>query len=285
MQWQPWSGDWYIDGGVLVLALALDLAFREPPARLHPVVWIGGAISALDKWLPQSSPKKALTSGSFMAVCLPLVAGGLAWLAMLGLKEIGSLAALVGWAALVKTAFAVKGLAQAAQATEDAMGAERLDDARGSLQSLVSRDAQGLAPPLVAAAAVESVAENTTDSYIGPWLAFALLGLPGAFAYRALNTLDSMVGYRGRYESFGKASAKMDDLVTPLPARIRAGLVLLAGSPAALSAPRGRDGISVAKRDREGSGLGAWVRLAYLGAALGVFLAIGVIYLRAVLVA
>ncbi|MCH8825934.1 MAG: cobalamin biosynthesis protein CobD [Chloroflexi bacterium] len=320
MQWQPWYGEWYIDGGVLVLALALDLAFREPPARLHPVVWIGGAISALDKWLPQSSPKKALTSGSFMAVCLPLVAGGLAWLAMLGLKEIGSLAYLIGGAVLLKTAFAVKGLALAAQATEDAMEAERLDDARGSLQSLVSRDAQGLAPPLVAAAAVESVAENTTDSYIGPWLAFALLGLPGAFAYRALNTLDSMVGYRGRYEYFGKASAKMDDLVNLIPARISAGLVLLAGSLEGLSARRGWNEMIKAKRktaspnagwtigamsgllgvvlekpgqyrigdgyrEPDASDIGASVRLAYLVAALGVFLAIGVIYLRAALVA
>ncbi|MDA0769774.1 MAG: adenosylcobinamide-phosphate synthase CbiB [Chloroflexi bacterium] len=319
MDWLPWTGQWYLDGGVLLLALALDLGLREPPARLHPVVWIGNAISFLDSWLPQSSPAKSVTSGSIMAVCLPLVAGGLAWLAMLGLREIGPLAYVVGGAVLLKTTFAVKGLAQAAQATGEAMQAERLDDARDSLQSLVSRDAQALASPLVAAAAVESVAENTTDSYIGPWLAFALLGLPGAFAYRAMNTLDSMVGYRGRYEYFGKASAKLDDLVNLIPARISAGLILLAGSVRGLSVKSGWSvmisaqrltaspnagwtigamsgllGVVLEKpdqyrigegnRDPDASDIGASVRLAYIVAALGIVLALGVLYVRGVLV-
>ena len=97
------------------------------------------------------------------------------------------------------------------------MKVENIAGARLGLGSLVSRDASALSTPLVAAAAIESVAENTTDSYIGPWLVFALFGLPGAFAYRALNTLDSMVGYRGRYEYLGKASARLDDVVNLVP--------------------------------------------------------------------
>lgn len=319
MQWQPWYGEWYLDGGVLLLALGLDLALREPPARLHPVVWIGNAISTLERWLPQSSPGRAFISGSFMAVILPLTAAGLAWLAMQGLKEIGPWAYLVGGAVLLKATFAVKGLAQAAQITVDAMQTERLEDARESLRSLVSRDAQVLAPPLVAAAAVESVAENTTDSYIGPWLAFALLGLPGAFAYRALNTLDSMIGYRGRYEYLGKASARLDDLANFIPARISAGLILLAGlmnghsvkrglsvmvsakrltaSPNAgwtIGAMSGLLGVVLEKPDQyrigdghrepDASDIGASVRLAYIVAALGVLLAIFALYLRGVFV-
>ena len=102
--------------------------------------------------------------------------------------------------------------------------------ARYSLRSLVSRDAGALSEPLVAAAAIESVAENTTDSFIAPWLAFALLGLPGAFAYRAVNTLDSMIGYRGKYEYLGKASARLDDFLNFVPARIATALLLLAGA-------------------------------------------------------
>ena len=101
--------------------------------------------------------------------------------------------------------------------------------ARYSLRGLVSRDATELSEPLVAAAAIESVAENTTDSFIAPWIAFALLGLPGAFAYRAVNTLDSMIGYRGKYEYLGKASARIDDVLNLIPARIATGLLLLAG--------------------------------------------------------
>ncbi len=318
MRWQPWSGEWYLDGGVLLLALALDLAFREPPARLHPVVWIGNAISVLDRWLPQSTNGKALVSGSFMALCLPLIAGALAWLVMVGLQEIGPLAYLMGGAILLKTTFAVKGLAQAAKATSTAMESEQLDDARDSLQSLVSRDAQALAPALVAAAAVESVAENTTDSYIGPWLAFAILGLPGAFAYRAVNTLDSMVGYRGRYEYFGKASAKIDDLVNLVPARISAFLILLAGFAMGLSVKRGWSvmvkarritaspnagwtigamsgllGVTLEKPDQyrigdgnrepEASDIGRSVRVAYVVAVFGTLLGLGILYLRGVL--
>ena len=84
-----------------------------------------------------------------------------------------------------------------------------------SLRSLVSRDAASLTPPLVAAAAIESVAENTTDSFVGPWIAFAIFGVPGAIAYRALNTMDSMVGYRGTTEYPGKAAARLDDAGQP----------------------------------------------------------------------
>ncbi len=318
MRWQPWSGEWYLDCGVLLLALALDLALREPPARLHPVVWIGNAISALDRWLPQSSNRKALASGSFMALCLPLIVGGLAWLVIVGLQEIGPLAYLLGGAILLKTTFAVKGLAQAANVTSTAMESEQLDDARDSLQSLVSRDARALAPALVAAAAVESVAENTTDSYIGPWLAFAILGLPGAFAYRAVNTLDSMVGYRGRYEYFGKASAKIDDLVNLVPARISAFLILLAGFAMGLSVKRGWSvmvnarritaspnagwtigamsgllGVTLEKPDQyrigdgnrkpEATHIGLSVRVAYVVAVFGALLVLSIVYLRGVL--
>ena len=88
-------------------------------------------------------------------------------------------------------------------------------------------------------AAIESAAENTTDSYVGPWLAFALFGLPGAVAYRALNTLDSMIGYRGRYEHLGKASARLDDLANLAPARLSALLMLAAGALRRLPARRG----------------------------------------------
>ena len=319
MGWLPLYGVWYLDGGVLLLALALDLSLREPPARLHPVVWIGNAISNMETWLPQSSPAKALASGTFMAALLPLMAGALAWLAIWGLKEIGPLAYLVGGAILLKTTFAVRGLAQAAEATGRAMESERLEQARDSLRSLVSRDARALAPPLVAAAAVESVAENTTDSYIGPWLVFALFGLPGAFAYRALNTLDSMVGYRGRYEYLGKASAKVDDLVNLIPARISAGLILLAGTVKGLSVKRGWSVMISAKRltaspnagwtigamsgllgvvlekpghyrigegcrEPDASDIGASVRLGYLVAAFGVILVLCLVYLRGWLV-
>ena len=89
------------------------------------------------------------------------------------------------------------------------------------------------------AAAIESVAENTTDSYIAPWLAFAILGVPGAMAYRAINTLDSILGHRGPLEYLGKASARLDDVVNLVPARLSALLLLIAGSLCRLPVRRG----------------------------------------------
>ena len=183
--------------------------------------------------------------------------------------------------------------------------------ARYSLRGLVSRDAEDLTEPLVAAAAIESVAENTTDSFIAPWLAFALLGLPGAFAYRAVNTLDSMIGYRGEYEYLGKVSARLDDLLNLIPARLSAGLLLLAGvvasecsvrqgwrtalrehrvtaSPNAgwtIAAVAGLLGVALEKPGHyilgsafshpEASDIGRAVQLAYRVAGLGVLIAVG----------
>ena len=92
---------------------------------------------------------------------------------------------------------------------------------------------------LVTAATIESVAENTTDSYIAPWLAFAILGVPGAMANRAINTLDSMLGHRGPLEYLGKASARLDDVVNLVPARLSALLLLIAGSLCRLPERRG----------------------------------------------
>lgn len=239
MAWHPWSGEWHLDAGVLLLALAIDLALPEPPNALHPVVWLGRAISALERLAAGRGRTAAFLIGLGMAVALPAAFGGVAWLAMLGLSELGDVPYLIGSALLLKTTFTVRGLARAAQYTQRSIESGDMCRARGSLRSLVSRDAATLSTPLAAAAAIESVGENTTDSYIAPWLAFALFGLPGAFAYRALNTLDSMIGYHGKYEYIGKASARLDDAANLLPARIGALLLIAAGALSGMPARRG----------------------------------------------
>ena len=131
---------------------------------------------------------------------------------------------------ILRTTFTVKGLSAAAEKTRQTLLEGRLNDARMSLRNLVSRDVTSLPESLVTAATIESVAENTTDSYIAPWLAFAILGVPGAMAYRAINTLDSMLGHRGPLEYLGKASARLDDVVNLVPTRLSALLLLIAGS-------------------------------------------------------
>lgn len=225
-----WWGDWRIEVAALLVAIAVDLVAGEARPSLHPVVWMGRLISWLERLSPGPDQRVAsLVVGSGMAVFVPVAAGGLAWLAAVGLREVGSIAYVAVGSVLLSTTFAVRGLARAAGRIRSAMESDDGEEARRSLGSLVSRDTRALAPPLVAMAAIESVAENTTDSFVGPWLAFALFGLPGAFAYRAINTMDSMIGYRGRYEHLGKASARLDDLVNLIPARLSALLMLFAG--------------------------------------------------------
>ena len=223
-----------------MLALTLDLAFRELPGPTHPVVWMGKLVSSLEKLGPTSEAKwRGLAWGGIMAVSVPSLFGGIAWVAANALRELGLVPYLVGATVLFNTSFAVKGLARAATDVQDAMAEGSMGGARDGLRSLVSRDADALDQSLTSAAAIESVAENTTDSYIGPWLAFGVLGLPGAFAYRAVNTLDSMIGYRGRYEYLGKASARLDDLMNLIPARFSAALIVIAGGLCRLSPAQG----------------------------------------------
>ena len=217
-----------LDLFVILLAILLDLAGRELPTRLHPTVWIGHTVRLADRVAPRTRIG-GLTSGALMALLIPAFWALAAWLAAWGLRELHPVAYLLGGAVLLKTTFAVGMLHRVAARTRSLVVDGDLPALRDNMRSLVSRDVSAMGTGQAVAATVESVSENTTDSFVGPWLAFALFGLPGAFAYRAINTLDSMIGYRGEYEFLGKAAAKLDDLVNLVPARLTA-LLLAAGS-------------------------------------------------------
>lgn len=241
-----WWDGLVLDALALLLAVGLDRLLPEPPAKVHPVVWMGSAVAAVEGAAPQR-PMSAFLFGSAIVVILTGVSTALAWLAMSALASVHPLAYVAGGAIILRTTFTVRGLSSAARLTQQTLSEGRLDAARASLRSLVSRDPTALIPPLVAASAIESVAENTTDSYIGPWLAFAVFSVPGAVAYRAINTLDSMLGYRGGYEYLGKTAARMDDAVNLIPARLSALLLLVSGALARLSVRRAW---SIMLRDR-----------------------------------
>ena len=221
------------DLAVLVLAVLLDVVTRELPSRFHPTVWIGKSVSLVERAAPRDKAG-GLPVGALLALLLPAFWGGAAWLAAQGLQSVHPLAYVILGAALLKSTFALRMLHRVAAVTgslltRDASAPDNLDAVRENMRSLVSRDVSAMTAAQAIAATVESVAENTTDSFIGPWLAFALFGLPGAFAYRAINTLDSMIGYHGEYEYLGKASARLDDLINLIPSRLTA-LFLVLGS-------------------------------------------------------
>jgi len=139
-----------------------------------------------------------------------------------------------GTAGATYSTVAARGLWDVAEAVGAALLAGDLDRARELLPALVGRDPDDLCSEQIARAVVESVAENTVDGIVAPALFALLAGAPGALAYRGINTLDSMVGYRDeRYGRFGWASARLDDLVNLVPARVTAGLVAVARPAAA----------------------------------------------------
>lgn len=218
---------------VLGGALALDVGVGEPPAALHPVVWMGACYGALRRRAPRR-PAAAFAWGAAMALAGPLVFAAGAW-AVLRAAATSLPLELAVEIYLLKSSLALRALGGAAATVARALAAGDLAAARLGLRSLVSRDTSALPPPLLAAAAVESVAENASDSLVAPLLYFAVGGVPAALAYRACNTLDAMIGYHGETEWLGKAAARLDDVANLVPARLTAALVVAASALAGAS--------------------------------------------------
>ena len=200
---------------VLLLALALDLLVGDPPNRFHPVAWTGRLL-AWGRGLARASRPSGLMlhGGGVLIGALVLVGGGAA-AASWGAGRLGWPGLLLE-AALLKCTFSLRGLLGAATGVARALQIGSLEEARRRLgRHLVSRPTETLSAPHVASATVESLAENLTDSVVAPLFFFLLLGLPGAWAYRVVNTADAMWGYRqGDLENFGKPAARLDDLLT-----------------------------------------------------------------------
>ena len=199
------------------LGVLADGIVGEPPARLHPVAWFGRALQEVERAVYADS-RAAGVVHAVTGIGLGLVAGRL-----VGSTEAATCLAVAG-----------RALRETATSIGDALEVPDLEHARGLLPGLVGRDVSGLDAKGVARAVVESVAENTVDAVVAPALWAAVGGAPGVLAYRAVNTLDAMVGYRDeRYLRYGWASARLDDAAAFVPARVTAGLVALVRPTAA----------------------------------------------------
>ena len=220
----------------LAVALVVDAAVGDPPGRWHPVAWMGAAIDRGRKLTPTSG-----RTVPFLAGCLIVVFGlagcaAAGWVATSLCQRLPIPAGWVVEGVVLKVCLAPRGLTAAAAAIQAALRGGDLAKARHLLAwHLVSRDTAGLSEAQVAAATIESVAENASDGVVAPLFWFAVGGLPAALAYRFANTADAMLGYRDqRREWLGKAAARCDDLLNLIPARITAGLILaLGGRPGA----------------------------------------------------
>lgn len=215
---------------ILATAMLIDLLVGEPPNALHPVVWIGNAIKLALRASPRTrKPAWELLFGCALAIVIPAAvffacAGLLAMTA--GYPWLETIVA----ALLLKTAFAIRALGTSAKRVLNALLGNDIAKARDGVRHLCSRDPSELQEEEVVGSTIESVAENTCDSFVAPVFYFVLFGVPGALAYRAVNTLDSMVGYHGKFEYLGKASARLDDLLNFIPARLTALLFLTVGA-------------------------------------------------------
>jgi adenosylcobinamide-phosphate synthase len=199
--------------------LGLDAVLGEPPETVHPTVLMGLAISAFEKRaLRMESPRSRRLAGIVLALSVPS-------LVFVSTRKILSVAPRKpGWilgAVLISTSLSMRGLAEAAEAVEMGLREGRLERARTRVGHLVGRDTDDLSEPEVCRAVVESVAENTSDGVVAPMFYGALFGAPGALTYKAVNTLDSMVGYRQPpYGDLGWVSARLDDLANLAPSRL-----------------------------------------------------------------
>ncbi|MCW4010387.1 MAG: cobalamin biosynthesis protein [Candidatus Bathyarchaeota archaeon] len=236
---------------VFVLALAIDLAFGEIPDRAHPTVWMGYVIAFLKGKLKSGNPRVDKVSGVFLCVGSVAVFAVPAFAILWLLRQVpvwGWLLYIIAAAIMLKTTFALKCMRYYTSPIERALKKGDLAEARRWMRFIVRRDPETLDERHLVSASVESIAESTTDGVTSPFFFFALFGVPGAFAFRVINTLDSMVGYRDPVNiNIGWFSAKMDTITNYVPARITAVLMVAA------SAVLGADWHSswrILKRDR-----------------------------------
>ncbi|RMX17994.1 cobalamin biosynthesis protein CobD [Vandammella animalimorsus] len=247
--WPPGAWPLVLTLGMSV-ALLVDRWLGEPAVRWHPVVWMGRSLQRLQPWLfggraqGAAQARQRLWRGALAWLALALLWTALAWALQAALLQaawqaqgrmpplLTSLALALLLGALLKPLLAWRMLRQEVQAVEQAL-AQSLPAGRAQLARLVSRETARLDAAQVRESAIETLAENLSDSVVAPLFWFALLGLPGAALYRFANTADAMWGYPGQrggrdWQWAGKWAARADDALSWLPARLTALLLLLA---------------------------------------------------------
>lgn len=236
---------------ILILGALLDLYFGDPRWIPHPVVLIGRLISFLEpplrKLFPKT-PRGERIAGAFLVFLVLFVTGGFAyglfWLAA-WISPVLAFLLQVFWSFQV---LAARSLRDESMKVHTCLMKNDLEEARRAVSMIVGRDTSALTAEGITKAAVETVAENFSDGVGAPMLFLALGGAPLGLLYKAVNTMDSMVGYKNEdYQYFGTAAAKLDDAVNYIPARLCALLMIAVSGLAGLS---GKQAARIWKRDK-----------------------------------
>jgi adenosylcobinamide-phosphate synthase len=253
----------------MLVAMAVDAVLGWPGALFarvgHPVSWLGGLIGALDtRWnRPIDTPATRRTAGVAAALVVIALAAGVGWVVQEAMPSDWRGVVLLG--VLAWPFVALRSLYDHVAAVRDPLGTGDIDAARQAVSMIVGRDPALLDEAGIARAAIESLAENASDGVLAPLFWGALFGLPGVAGYKAINTLDSMIGHRSeRHEAFGWAAARIDDVANIVPARLTGLLFSLTG-------PAPRDALLCMVRDarHHRSPNAGWPEAAIAG-ALGV---------------
>lgn len=235
----------------IVLGFLLDLWLADPAWMSHPVVIMGKCITGLEKFLRArfpATPEGERAAGRVLAVALPVGTLLLTAAVCVVANRLHPLLGLAVQTIWCWQALAVKGLAVESRRVYGCLAAEDLPGARKAVARIVGRDTQNLTEEGVTKAAIETVAENFSDGVIAPLVYMLIGGAPLALCYKAINTMDSMVGYKNqRYLHFGRAAARLDDAANFLPSRLAALFWILA---AALTGQDEKNAWRIWRRDR-----------------------------------
>ena len=258
---------------IVGFALLLDFLVGDPKTKYHPTAWIGKLISSLVPFTKSNSAKRELIGGILLVsvivitVCTLLVVLDIG-ISLLTIDFVSLIVSIAIGSILLKTTIAIRGMQKHALAVVDAVEEGDLDSARNHLSMIVKRDTKNLDKNHILSGVLESVSENTVDGVTGPLFYYAILGLPGAFVYRAINSIDSMVGYKTTlFKNVGWFGAKCDTILNYVPSRLT-GLVMILG--ALILGYNWKESLYIMRRDsRKLESLNAGFPMAALAGALG----------------
>ena len=220
---------------IVAFALLLDFLVGDPKTKYHPTAWIGKLIASLVPFTKSNSVRKELIGGILLVsvivvtVCTVLVVLDIG-ISLLTIDIVSLIVSIAVGSILLKTTIAIRGMQKHALAVVDAVEKGDLGSARNHLSMIVKRDTKNLDKNHILSGVLESVSENTVDGVTGPLFYYAIFGLPGAFVYRAINTVDSMIGYKTTlFKNVGWFGAKCDTVLNYAPSRLT-GLVMILGA-------------------------------------------------------
>ena len=221
---------------IIGFAITLDLIFGDPRNKYHPTAWIGNFIGNLVPMFKNENAHFEKFGGIIIVLISTATVGALLLLlnlkldSIIGNEIITIIVSIIVGAILLKTTIAIRGMEKHALRVVDALENDNIDEARANLGMITKRKTKDLDKDHVLSGVLESISENTVDGITGPLFYFALFGLPGAFVYRVVNTIDSMIGYKTEmFRNLGWFGANCDNVLNYIPSRLT-GLVMVLAS-------------------------------------------------------